>query len=403
MQEHIRKILGISVKTPIEYWDKYWHHFTDLLSKKDNYDTSLDSPRFLVENIISEIEYNNFQNKENRELFRSQLGKWDKKDIAFNKLFHNKVVLLQQKWDESSSQYILSICKQIEADFSKGLYFNNLLENLIKVIKDGALLDYNTKKEINKYTELIISEFIASGFIIDDIKSIQRDIPDIIRISDGTVVSAPDSYQEISKQNYNNEELYYSAVKKRIENRTVEERMCTLKETYFIEPKNCFALFRLKGIKGDIDYMIDDVNIYAPHLKQYITETLTLSRIEQIDIKRQYINVAIPVKHKMLYSSIAYAKQKLEKIIDLLSLSYDTSIPIDYCLDDVSIVENGIYICGSNISISDKVKSFEHSEFTKYIESLDVARIQDDLPILNKRFVTINQRNNSKKIATAAH
>lgn len=404
MQEHIRKILGIPVKTPIEYWDKYWYHFTDLLSRKDNHDASLDSPRFLIENIISEIEYNNFQNKENRELFRGQLGTWDKQDAAFNKLFHNKVVLLQQKWDESSSKYILSICKQIEADFSKGLYFNSLLENLIKVIRDRAFLDYNTKKEINKYTQLIISEFIASGFIIDDIKSIQRDIPDIIIAEGGRIVYAPDSYRGISKQDYNNEELYYSAVKESIDNRTVEERVYILKEFYFIEPKNCYALFRLEGIKGDIDYMIDDINIYSPHLKQYITEISTLSKIEQIDnLEVQYVNVAIPVKHKMLHSSVAYAKQKLEKIIDLLSLSYDTSIPIDYCQDNISIVEDGAYICGTNISFSDKIKSFEHSEFTKHIRSLDVAEIQKDLPKLHERFISINQKYNSKKIATAAH
>ena len=406
MQDHVRKILKLPINTPIEYWDKYWTHFTESLEEKDNYNVTLDSPRFLIENIISEIKYNNLKNKENGTLFRAQLSDWDKKEIVFNKLFHNKVALLQQKWGENTSQYLLSICEKINTEFIKGAYFDGLIDHLIKIISEANSIEYNIKKEINLYTGLIVAEFIASGFVINDIKSASHNIPDIIMDTHENVVAAPDSYKEFNREDYESEELYYTAIKEYIENRNIKERISVLKDYYHIEPKECFVLFRLQGLKGDIDQMIDDINIYAPHLKQYITEKPSLSKIEDIiSSDRKHINVAVPVNHKMVSSSIAYAKQKLEKIIDLLSLSYNTSTPIKYCQDDISIIENGRYIAGININIFNKEELSEHQEFVAYMESLDVSYIKKDSTRLCERFIAINKEKSHdvQRIANAAH
>lgn len=405
MKDSIRKILRVPVKTPIEYWDKYWRYFTEKIGEKDNYEFTLDSPRFLIDNIISEIEYNGLKNKDNSKIFRAQLGEWNKKDAVFNKLFHNKVAILQQKWSDSTYKYILSICKQIKAEFNTGIYFDRLLEQLVSTINDAQTLGYDTKKEINKYTELIISEFIANGFDIDDIKSIPHDIPDIIRIESGAVHIAPSSYKGLNRNDYDTEESYYKAIEDYIENRSAEERISVLRDYYYIEPKDCFVLFRLTGIKGDIDCMIDDINIYAPHLKQYISETPTLSKIEQTTSDRKYINAAIPVKHKMLRSSVAYARQRLEHVLDLLSLSCNTSAPIKYSDKDVSIVENDRYVGGVNLTIGDEVSSSKHQEFVGYMESFDASNIGNDLTKIAERFTAINQKQtyDTLKLATAAH
>jgi len=420
MKESIRKILGVPIKTPIEYWEKYWTYFTEKLCDKDNYEFSLDSPRFLIDNIISEIEYNNLdKSKDNSQLFRAQLSEWDKKDVVFNKLFYSEVASLQQKWDEFFQQTgkqkqknrkiycgdILSLCKQINTKINKGTYFNGLLEQLVSTINDTQTLDYDTKKEINKYTELIVSEFIANGFDIDDIKSIQHNIPDIIRIECGTVLRAPNTYKGLNRNDYDTEESYYKAIEDYIENRSVEERISFLGVYYYIEPKDCFVLFRLKGIKEDIDCMIDDINIYSPRLKQYITKNPTLSKIEQTTLDRKYINAAIPVKHKMLHSSVAYARRRLEQVLDLLSLSYNTSTPIEYSDKDVSVVENGEYIAGINLMISDEATTSKHEKFVEYMELLDASNIGNDLTKLAERFTTIYKSHTSDtlKLATATH
>lgn len=405
MKDSIRKILRVPVKTPIEYWDKYWRYFTEKIGEKDNYEFTLDSPRFLIDNIISEIEYNGLKNKDNSKIFRAQLGEWNKKDAVFNKLFHNKVAILQQKWSDSTYKYILSICKQIKAEFNTGIYFDRLLEQLVSTINDAQTLDYDTKKEINKYTELIISEFIANGFVIDDIKSIQYNIPGIIRDESGAVLRAINTYKGLIRENFSNDESYYKAIEDYIENRTIKERISILRDYYYIEPKDCFVLFRLTGIKGDTDCMIDDINIYAPHLKQYIAETPTSSKIEQTTSDRKYINAAIPVKHKMLHSSVAFASQKLDRIIDLLSLTYNTSTPIKYDHKDISIVENGTVICGFISIIIDENKSFKQQEFITYMESLDVSNVENDIAKIGERFTAINKNQtcDTSKLATAAH
>ncbi len=419
MKDSIRKILRLPVKTPIEYWNKYWRYFTEKIGKKDNYEFTLDSPRFLIDNIISEIVYEKLMRKENTKLFRAQLEEWGQKDAVFNRLFHDKLVLLQQKWDElfqwktnqkrenrnTYCEHILSLCKQIETEINKGTYFDGLLEQLVSTINDAQTLDYDTKKEINKYTELIISEFIINGFDIDDIKSIQHDIPNIIRIEGGTIFSAPNTYKGLNIEDYDNKESYHKVIEDYIENRTIEERISILKDYYYIEPKDCFVLFRLIGIKGDTNCMIDDINIYTPHLKQYITETPTLTKIEQTTFDRKYINAAIPVKHKMLHSSVAYARQRLEHVLDLLSLSYNTSEPIKYSDRDVSIVENGRYMGGVNLTIGDETISSKHQEFVGYMESLDVSPFENDLAEIDERFTFINKNLtcDTLKLATAAH
>jgi len=419
MNDSTRKIIGVPVKTPIEYWGKYWRYFTEKIGKKDNYEFILDSPRFLIENIISEIEYENLMRKENTKLFRAQLSEWDKKDAVFNKLFHKKIELLQQKWDEFFKQEkkqkkenrntycerILSLCNQINTEINKGTYFDGLLEKLVNTINDAQTLDYDTKNEINKYTELIISEFIANGFDIDDVKSILNDIPDIIRIEGGTVYIAPNTYKGLNIEDYDNKESYHKALEFYIENRTIEERISILRDYYYIEPKDCFVLFRLEGIKGDTNCMINDINIYAPHLKQYITETQKLLKIEQTTSDRKYINAAIPVKHKMLRSSVAYAKQRLEHVLDLLSLSYNTSSPIKLSKENVSVVENGRYVGGVNLIIGDDTISSKHQEFVGYMESLDVSPFENDLAEIDERYTFIykNSTCDTLKLATAAH
>ncbi|MDD4822317.1 MAG: hypothetical protein PHI48_07140 [Bacteroidales bacterium] len=419
MNDSIRKILRLPIKTPIEYWEKYWSYFTEKLGEEGNYEVTLDSPRFLIDNIISEIEYNNLKNKDNSQLFKDQLSEWDNKDAVFNDLFHDNVTSLQQKWDEFFQQvknqkkenrktyckHILSLCKQINAEFNKGTYFDGLLKKLISTITNAQTLDYDTKKEINKYTELIISEFIANGFDIDDIKSIQHDIPDILRIEGGTVSSAPNTYKGLNREDYDNKKSYHKAIEDYIEKRSIEERISILSDYYNIEPKDCFVLFRLKGIKGFTNCMIDDINIYDPHLKQYIAETPTFSKIEQTTSDRKVINAAIPVKHKMLRSSVSYAKQRLEHVIDLLSLSFNTSAPIKYSDRDVSIVENGRCIGGINLTIGDEATSSKHQEFVGYMKSLDVSPFENDLAEIDERFTFIhkNPTCDTLKLATAAH
>ena len=57
---------------PMEYFQLYWADYVATLVAKDYDDVHLDSPRMLLYEIISEIQYNKFKNKENIDYFRQQ-------------------------------------------------------------------------------------------------------------------------------------------------------------------------------------------------------------------------------------------------------------------------------------------------------------------------------------------
>ena len=60
----------IQCKNLIQYFQWYWTNYIDTLLDRGNVDVRLDSPRILLHEIISEIEYNKFQNPKNIKYFQ---------------------------------------------------------------------------------------------------------------------------------------------------------------------------------------------------------------------------------------------------------------------------------------------------------------------------------------------
>ena len=94
MDENILVNGKVQTKESVRYWKEYWVHYANKLCKSNDYDVTINSPHSLIDNIISEIEYNDLKNKENRGLFRKQLGEWKNNESVFSSLFGNKVNLL---------------------------------------------------------------------------------------------------------------------------------------------------------------------------------------------------------------------------------------------------------------------------------------------------------------------
>ena len=63
MKDVIRKILDYPTDTPLKFWLKYWDYRIKELCDLDDYGTQLNSPHFLLLEVISEIEHNDFKNK----------------------------------------------------------------------------------------------------------------------------------------------------------------------------------------------------------------------------------------------------------------------------------------------------------------------------------------------------
>lgn len=397
------------IKESIRYWKEYWIYYASQLCNSNDYNVTINSPHSLIDNIISEIEYNNLKNKENRALFRKQLGEWKKNERVFSSLFGDKVNLLLARFDDSSCiQYLLQICRQIKDALIKGEYLDALLNHLAGIINDSTLLNYEHKNKINKYTELIIVEFIINGIVAEDLTNIIIDI-EALELADFKI------------NDYKSEEEYHKAINEYLENKTIYQEINVVQKYYKKKSEQCFVLARLEGIKGEIDIYIDDINIYSPYLKQYIVERKHSCDIEKISDERKFVNVAIPVEYRMLHSSYAYAINKLESILDILELTYNNSKPIKYdkhrlciidkkgdvkagyfSIDELEYDENDYIV--SETSALEVPKSpkcvLDYEVHRDYLLSLDISDKKDDFELIEERVITLR---NSSKLSRAAH
>ena len=160
MKDSIRKLLGYPIDTPLKFWLKYWEYHLKELCDLDCFDTQLDSPHFLLNEIISEIEYNNFRNSDNRRLFRELLGAACKQDRVFSKLYKIEVGYALKNWDQSPL-VVKTVCNDILRSIAKYDYLNAIAQQLQNILGAEAEkeLTENNKSEICLYTDLFIQEF----------------------------------------------------------------------------------------------------------------------------------------------------------------------------------------------------------------------------------------------------
>lgn len=92
----------------------------------------------------------------------------------------------------------------------------------------------------------------------------------------GTVRSAPNEYKKLKREDYGSDDSYHEAIKNYIDNRTI------LKDYFHIDPKDCFVLFRLKGIKGEAQYISGSIIRFL--IEKY--------RITNIGIEELLINIS---------------------------------------------------------------------------------------------------------------
>ena len=74
MNEPICKPLYSPTDMPLKFWLKYWNSRVKEFCDLDDYEIQLNSPHFLLLEILSEIEYNDLGNKDNGAYLKSN---WD--------------------------------------------------------------------------------------------------------------------------------------------------------------------------------------------------------------------------------------------------------------------------------------------------------------------------------------
>lgn len=251
MEENLRKILGLPITTLYDYWTHYWRALLSELQSKSNIDIVLDSPRYVLKDIILEINGNKLKNQENAKYFLFRLSEFDKNDKAFSGLCHPMTsIILSSQLSEQSCEIVLNLCRKALVKLDKGSYHDLLLDELVQILNSDAGLNAENKSSLRYVTKLIVSEFIAKGYELDDIASLPSHVPGILLGAGETIIRAPQVYKGLNKKNYESEESYYDAISDYLQHRSIKEKLESLYVHFHRKEEDAIALMRLCNIKG---------------------------------------------------------------------------------------------------------------------------------------------------------
>jgi hypothetical protein len=396
MNPHLRKSLGLPDSTPLKFWLRYWDESVSEFTKLDKFDLHLDNPHFLIEDILSEIEYNSFQNSDNRQYFKSTLGKCLKNDTAFAAICRTQCALALKDWD-SSPVYIRTLCQEMLQCINEK-YVETIIDKLIEIVDGSETLTSSVKRLICKYSDLLISELLAQGISAKDISSFIKEDEAAIDAA-GNVIVAGDSFHEFRRDSFSTEEEYHETIESYLKNRNANEYLGNLRKQYLKDSEEGYVLLRLKGVKGKTNFTFQGVHFYSIDSITYIKDSPVLSDIEKPQEDFEFINIAVPVEHKYFNSSLDFALSKATEVLDFLSLDLDATKKISIDRKDISLVIDG-HVCGST---HDRTADPSFGELINRIESIDLSNIQEDISGITLKSHSIIAENDLRKISNAVH
>lgn len=407
MDEHTRRILGLPYPNLYSYWQNYWRQCIETLNDKDNVGFKIMGPRMVLQDLLEELEGHGLSNQDNIDLFMRQISLLDKSDKVFYSLCHPIVsCLLQRLSDRSNRDTSIILCKRVLSTLSVKRYFTALVDWLAKTINETSSNDFDNRKQINDITHLVIAEYVAEGFILEEIIKFATEIPGVLIADGGEVIAAPSEYESIKKSDFASEEEYHRAIAEYIENRDVVKCLELLKYYYYQDPQEAFFIVRLNGLKGIIDDKIGEINIYSPKVKRYIKHEYSLSDVETVPDDRDWVNAAIPIDYISLAQAKVCAKAQLDEVLDILMLTYRTKTPVTMATDMYAVVADGRELsCSFSAKDNDPQKS-SREEMIQYLDSLDLTEIkQDGFKFMSDkhRVLGVGQGALKRRLKNAAH
>ena len=333
----------------------------------------------LLKDLLEELEGHGLSNQDIISYFKVQIGQLDKDDVVFHSLCHPMAAcLLHRLSGKVNKDSSILLCRKILNTLVVKRYFTLLVDWLAKTIDETTENNVDSRKKINEVTHLVIAEYIAEGFVLDEIKKYTTDIPGIAIAEGGIVVAAPPEYESLKHTDYPSEVEYYEAISDWIKKRDVYKCLDVLKYHYYDAPTNAFFIVRLNGLKGQIDDYIGDINIYSPKKKRYITGEYSLSDIESVVQDRDYVNAAIPIDFSSIERAKEYAKKKLEEVLDLLMLTYRTKLPVTVATNLYAVVSDGNEIGMSVSNRGNDPTMASRDEMMRYLDALDLNDVKGE-------------------------
>ncbi|MFA6150253.1 MAG: hypothetical protein WC716_02955 [Chitinophagaceae bacterium] len=395
------------VKNKLNIWLEIWKTSTDNFLKNEFFGLTLYNPHILIDEIKTEIEENELRSTPNKEYLYLKVDEYLKNDEIVKENFEIQFQILRRIFKSNRNSYILEICNELAGKFKVGFYFEKCLEKIIDILTDDKTPSSFVLQELEYYTQGIIIEFIKKGYIVKDIKDFCPNILDNVReFKTGKGVRFITNFpHEINPEIYIKNDVFdagnYDAdVNVYMNGLNIIQRIKRLNQYYKKVRKKVHYIFVIEGMKGEIDYKINNVTFYNPHKTQFLCDSKTLSSENLQSTNEIYTQAAVEISMLSPLSSLTDALTDLDNSLDLISCYLSIKgIGLQVNKSKTILVENGKRLRTINNFGEEKVSNKHH--YSINVEDFDYALEEMKNSFFGRNILTDNK--SIKKILTALH
>ncbi|WP_439129471.1 hypothetical protein [Polaribacter sp.] len=365
-----------NVEKKIEYWSELWEDLIRNFLKK-SYGLRLYTPHTLIEDIIVEITENDFRNADNKKYFYDKICNYLEKDEVIKSKLKSEFSLLRKSFGNGKSNYILALCKKINIELKKGIYFKETLLSVEQLILNDSELDLEFVKKINYNTQVLIVEFLGKNYDLSDINKFLKNIfCDYHYFNELLTVDFPHG---LKNKDLEDSDSYDERIKAYMDKLTYKERIQKLSYYYHKKTESVKYIFKVNGLKGNIEKKILGVTFYNIKEKRFQKDFEKYDYEDlQKEIKEKYIQAAVDVDYLLPKSSLKFAKTKIENALDILSVYFNFKTEV-YVNDSQYVIINS-----KGESIFSSFSRDKNDQFANHNESLDLKSHEKSLERLKE-------------------
>lgn len=401
----------------LQYFCDYWRDFTahseDKVNERhsfknleqDSINHILYNPKELFREFINEIEIKNLSNGDNKKFFMENIKNLARLKIkALNFLESSLKIIIQQFSQKDDFSYLLHTLQFTLSEMINFRLGKECVNELAEILANDTNLDDN-KDNIKHLVHFIVFELHDKGFSHKRINDIVRDIFDnYIEINGYVTTRFPHNIRQNGSTGKDRFE-YQNNLKEFIDSLTNKDRILAIISYFKQETISARFIFRVKGIKGELNIKTNDIEIYNPLKKELINIKLSDEKelydenfgLQDSQKAIQGLKCNIAVRANVFPNDTESAKyeaiRKAHIFFDGIMARY-FRIKVKLGLDATKhyVINDDGNIIGGSSSVSKEFIDYQNAEITEHIDINEnllkyygTLTLQDNLTDIDKQ------------------
>lgn len=316
----------------IKYWIEYWE---DLFSgiESDRFAFKMMNPRIVLKELEEEIEFNKLANKNNRDFLYSKINHYFEHDLPSQKCLIPLYKLIRGEFQNPRHTYLSQLCKNALKIFDRLEYFNSCISCLEELLLSNSPSE-NNKENIHFVTQDIIVELTVMGHTKIFIQGIPKILFSEYQMINGRIITGFPTEIPFPKQKNDSKSLskYNDAVKLFMEKLTDKKRIQAIKNIVKQKKQKLTYIFQVKGLRGDVDFKIDQVLFYSPRIRKLVSDSDYWSEEFFHSKKNVFLNAAVTIEIHEVDAGFSQARELVSKALNVLRFYWRCKIPYEISL-----------------------------------------------------------------------